>query len=980
MSKSNATLCKEAITDGIGYEQWLRRYAEVVGNVSDSGEARIFCVAHDNQNTAAASFNVITGLWKCQSAHCGAEGDAISFYRHVTRCKNDTEAIRKLAQELGVLKEITDAVIDQLCRTLHQDPARVAIATKMFGLTPATLVHFQIGLHRPEQGTSRLSIPIQDEDGKWADVRLYHRDMKPKVTHWAPGHGAPRFFPITHLQQDTLVLFEGEKDAMRAWEFGIPGALTITGGAGVLPPPPELKRLLQGKKLFICYDVDGAGKDGAAKIARRLAFAAREVFVVSLPTEGLSATGDFSDWVNLGHTPTDWEALIATAERILPPAEGELDLPEGAEPREVSFGDLQSGNLFSELVRFRARPMGQSHGLSSYQVPLKVTADCSRDQKKTCNICPLYRLEPGERPWTLPLNHRSERALQLFRTTEEAQLLALRKVLGVPINCPVVLLQASDRRTVQHLILTEGWDITQAPPSQAGHVTAYYHGGPVSDSRDYWFTGQVQADPKTQQTVLNLHKAEPARSELDHFIVDDEVFEAIEWFRPRQGVTTEQHLRDLRRIVEEDAGIYGQPDAVQALFDATFSVERFRVGGTRIDYGLNEVLILGETGSGKTTLARRWGEMISLGEYVNCETASFAGLVGGVETIDKVRVVKWGALVRNDRGIVWADEMDALVRMGNEILSSMTAIRSTGVAEINKIEGARAPCRVRIVWISNPKGGREIRSYNGACRAIEELIPNRQDISRITKAVVVTSHGVDLGDLTANRAQVQRPGVRGHFNKLALLAWKLSEEEVRFTDEAILLLQSETSRLLLKYHESIPLLDRGRALPKLAKLSIPVAILCGAFQDVGGAMTLVVDRTHVEEAIRHLEEVYDSADMGFDRYSAAQRAMDTIPDEAAVRQALRSSAGVEHRAVLMHFLTDTRLSRTGLEELLGNRISAHEMWSRLKVNHCLQRTERPDQFTKSRAFSELVERLLVEEEQGARLIGPAPAPPRKRVG
>src|SRR5690242_60591 len=108
-------LIKEKIAKDIGYETWLKGLTHVEAINTETGEARICCVAH-RENESSASFNVSSGLWKCQSAKCNEAGDAIDFYFFVKRCSSKGEAIQKLARELGILKEITNAEVEQYHR------------------------------------------------------------------------------------------------------------------------------------------------------------------------------------------------------------------------------------------------------------------------------------------------------------------------------------------------------------------------------------------------------------------------------------------------------------------------------------------------------------------------------------------------------------------------------------------------------------------------------------------------------------------------------------------------------------------------------------------------------------------------------------------------------------------------------------------------------------------------------------------------
>jgi hypothetical protein len=958
-----AQLCKERIQKTVGYEKWAQRYIRIE-TVSDTGEARFFCIAHDNKNTASASFNVNTGLWKCQSSSCNAEGDVIDLYRLAHAIESNGEAIRQLGLELGIIAEISDAIVEQHHAYLFSRPQLLQKCCEMLGLKAPTLKRFKIGYMSRDPQIARITIPIRGEAGEWADIRLYNRnDEKAKLLHWAEGHGAVRFFPIEH-QRDCSVLFgfEGEKDMLRAVEFGIDGAFTFTGGAGHIPD--NFAELFKGKVVYLCYDIDEAGKKGVERVARKIAMVAEAVSIIALPSEGLPANGDFSDWVNLGHDMAAWQALVEQAVKIEPaPGTRLIEEFDDDDIETISFSDLETISMFGQQVRFLGHAMGKSHGLVSYQVPIELIVDCPRNQKKLCEHCSLYELNPQEKPWRMPINYRSEKALEMFRVSVEQQQQAARRMLGIHKRCEVVRLHTAKRQSIQHLLISPPVELSQMREDYNGIRKAYYHGEPIADNRDYWFRGSIQADPKSQEMVLNLHGADPARNALDNFVLNDEVLDAVEWFQPDQGQTIEDHLAKLHEYIEQDTGIWGQHDLQQVVLDTIFSALEFNCGHRQIENGWAESLIIGDTGLAKSTLARRMMQMIDVGEFISAENVSLAGLIGGIEFIDKVAVVKWGALPRNHRGFVVLDEIDEMQKKNRDITSQLTALRSSGRAEITKIHNAKTPACVRMLWITNPEDGRTIGSYNGACRAIEGVIRSRQDIARFTKAIAVASESASVETITQLRERNERPGVRRHFNNLAILVWSLGREQVQFTEDAQRLLQRETIRLTSKYHESVPLLEKGRAFDKLAKLSVPMAALCGNFRDVDGQMVLFVGVGHVQQAIRHLERCYDQPAMGFDQYSQVEYTRQTIPNEKAVITALEESVSVPRSTILRHFLVHNKLTRSHLEELLGDRLATMRLWSALLSNNCLQHTGSSDSATKTKAFASLIERLIHEKTE-----------------
>jgi hypothetical protein len=963
---SLASLIKKKIEDGPGYEDFIRRYVDVE-YVNEQGEARFCCVAHE-EDKSGCHFNTTTGLWKCFSGNCGAQGDIIDFYFYATKCASKAEAIRQLAIDFKIIEDLSDELIEGLVHKMWTQPPILQRAQEDFGVNAETLRRFQIGFKfDPDRKEAHFTIPIRGESGAWEDIRRYNRKYEPKIKAWKTGHGACRVFPHDTLRKHkALVVFEGEKDCMRACEFGIPNAISFTGGAGNLPE--NASHLFRDKVVYLCYDIDKAGVEGADKVSKRLAPVAEKVFIIYLPSDRLPDNGDFSDWANLGHTLDDWKKLVEGAHEVKTlPGQRFDDRPlEDAEVIEVGFKDImENKGLYGRPIRFLARAVGSSVGLPNYQVPTKVMLDCPQNQKGYCKNCALYNWPADTKPWNVNIDYRTESSLRLFRCTDAQQNQAVREVVGINPKCQVVQINSTERQPVQHLLISNSCELNMMREQYNGEFTAFYHGDPLTDNRDYWFTGYVQADPKTQATVLNIMAARPARNAIETFTINEDTSDALEFFRPKPGETIKDHMNWLHTLVEEDIGIWGQHDMQQAFLEAIFSVLKFRVGDREVNNGWVEVLLIGDTGLAKSTVALNMMKMINVGEYLNGETVSAAGIIGGIEYRDKVAVMKWGAFPRNDQGFVVLDEVDAMQKRHKDVTGQLTAMRSTGIAKVTKIESAETPARVRTVWITNPEECKSIASFGGACRAISGIIENRADVARFTKAYAVANENVSIETITQARKRYQHPIARKHWNTLAILTWSLKPEQVLFTPAAQGYLREQAKILTEKYHDSIPLLEKGRALDKLSKLTIPIAVLCGSFREVDGVLTLVVDQAHCAYAIWHLQKTYDDRSMGYHVYSVVEYQRELIKDEDAVISALERGAAVggEMEDILRFFTVYPRINRNLFREMIGNIMAADDIWSCLLRNNCLVIGRTLDQATKTKAFAELLEQLSAREAE-----------------
>lgn len=201
-------------------------------------------------------------------------------------------------------------------RARRDDSPHYEYLTEQRGLTDETLDRWKVG-----SNGDRIIFPVRVA-GKWRNLRKLKPGAAPG-DKWKgiAGHNQVILYPSELLAGNTLpvLLCEGELDALLAWqkdaERDEPGylALTGTGGAGNLPK--DLVRL-KGREVFVAYDCDEPGRDGAAKVAEALTEIGATAHVLDLTRLGLPADSkeDMSDYF-LRHGGTV-ERLLAEMERL----------------------------------------------------------------------------------------------------------------------------------------------------------------------------------------------------------------------------------------------------------------------------------------------------------------------------------------------------------------------------------------------------------------------------------------------------------------------------------------------------------------------------------------------------------------------------------------------------------------------------------------------------------------------------------------
>ena len=908
------------------------------------------------------SYNVSDGSWFCHA--CDMGGDVFGFYARLVGQDPEKMVVddvaRRLCVELEIIDEITDQQIEEMHQSLMSSPSTLRVFMDQTRLTVETLKKFRVGFAK-----NRLAFPIMGESGQWEDVRLYDKNPpegQPKIMHWKAGHGGTRVFPLSVLEANqSVVVFEGEKDCLRAQQCGIENAITFTGGAGSIPD--DYGKLFRGKHADFCYDVDKVGIARARKVASIIATVGTAA-IITLPPEGLPKNGDFSDWADkIGEVEAlqRFQQLRAEAEPVTATrgnATAAAAANEDDTPIEVvSYAEVSGHGVYGRRVKMLSHVVGASAGLKHYQTPTDVTASCGRDRGRLCTSCSVFLTPVEDMPYRAEIDPTSEEALQLIRYSKISQNRTIKRLIGIPERCDSVVITENARSSVQVLLLSEPVELGTMREGSTGFKPAFYHGPPVVDNKDYYVTGYLHADPKTQETVFNCTDAEPARSSLDDFRCTEETIAAIEFVRPKTE-TLSEHFHWLLTRIEEMTGVYGRHDVSMCVLNSIYSALEFTVGNKHVENGWIDALIVGDTRTGKSEMVKRMMRIIDVGEFVSCENISLAGLLGGIQIIDGTMIPIWGKWPQNDRGFIALDEiLEIAGTTGSDILGKLSTMRSSGIAEINKIQQARTKARVRSVHIANPGNRQMISSFDSGVRSINTVIRSPEDVARFTCATVVSQDTVSTEQILSDTPVTDSHVVGSHMNKLAMLTWSLKDKQIQFSIAAVTALKTAVSRLSAKYHASIPLWESGSGFVKLARLAVPIAVLCGSFVTGGEEILLLVDESHALYAVKSLEGLYDSPSMGYDRMSAQEFSRESIADPLAVVASLfteYSTGNVD--AMISYFMTSDEMTRNGLSELMGFRQHAENVWSVLLVNHALTNSRRKkDYYSKTPAFVRLLE-------------------------
>lgn len=801
-------------------------YDELVNYTSSSGEQLYACCPFHPEKTPSWTVNKDTLEWYCHGCgKGGAEKEFVGWYFDVP-----TE-IAKFAVDFWHKKNAwpfpPEAEVEAWHKNLLAKPKELEVLHS-FGFTDEMISKMQIGLD-----DYRIMFPIRSRTGFVVNVRKYlppHRRIEGSNNAKClniKNLGSKRYYPYEAFDETTIFVVEGEKDCIAARSQGL-NAVTSTGGSSI--PIDELA-LFRDKDVYLMLDTDAVGKRNTGNYVQLLRPLAASISVIELPAK------DFVEY----YQQTGRGNVLQFARSV-----DEIEMVEnGADAQEVSLVRSEFTehlNLWVKLNKMSV--IGVEPKV--YTVPIKLKAVC-RNTKCT-RPCPLLLTGRDESMQTLEVDPRQ--LLQFVDASDGAQDSYLRKVFG----CKSVTAEPVEYINVQKIIFQEAAsfiDGLEEATFENRFGIYMYTDYRLSATLKYDFEACRVTDPRSQQNYYVIRSAESYKSSLP--VVDEN---SLNHFR-EVAEKAETAAELLRKHYEEwlpALAIEGREDLFAALVLTYCSVTEIP-WSSGIIKGWLDTMVIGDTRTGKSQMAQRFVKFMGLGGYINGENARRTGVIGGVQRFGDSWVVTWGAIPMNDRGLLIIDEASGLEV---DDVKDLSSTRSSGAVTINKIVKGEARARTRLLWLSNPRSGKNLSDfYWRGYGAFQEFIPVAEDQARYD--LVLTAAREDI-DVLVGIEEEHKPNVSAWGN-LFNLAWGIDADGIHFEKDFKSRVREVATQLNLDFGGG-PLVVGVAVHEKLLRLTCAFAVLCGSIVH----RTVQVEEKHLLFADEFLRSTLNKHSFGYGDY------------------------------------------------------------------------------------------------------------------
>lgn len=912
----------------------------VVHSARANGTVSIKCPFHSDE-TPSCFINTADGKFRCMSAACRVKGDFFALLCKITgKTRPVITAELSTRYNLNIERSIDPDVISRWIDALWVDQALLNQLHRR-AVDDAVLRRYSIGANM-----DRVAIPIFTSD--WIAVNAkFYRPGAPKNTAKMIGQSGRnnfnRLYPADQLSHDRLVLCGGEIKALSVishLEGSDFGAVSTIFGEGSWSP--RFNDMLRGKTVYVAMDIDEPGLVATEKLCKLLRPIC-DVYVVGYELDReIFPAGGIDDFIATGG---DLLKCIEAAPKWKP-----ISLPK-PKPEKVAtdIRGFRNVQLVGKDVQMRA--LVSAVDSSQYAIPGKVHVYCPKD-KAYCAFCRVYTTHPPI--VQLELSDATVGMLGANKAKLEGY---IKEAAGIPNNCRVCNLHILEHRNAIDTRITSRVDVSSADATVDSFRCVFIDTGDIEVNSSYEMTMTMYPHPDTQQVTGLVQKVQPLEDSLAS--VEPEALIALPVFRceddyqsvlSKLAYIADAMARDVTRIFKRtDMHILADLVWHSPLLIRYASIET---------KGWLDACIIGDSSQGKTEFTTAIIRHYKMGTRVECKNATTAGLLGGLQQMGNRWFTVWGVLPQNDKRLVVLEELKGDTDC--KVISKLTDARSSGIAQLPKIDRKIAYMRTRLLAVSNARRDIPLSGYPYGVLAIKELYGALEDVRRLDAALCVSANDVTSQDIQTLSSNPKReiPEFDSDLCKaLVTWIWTRTREQVIFTEASIAECDQQALELTGKYTEIIPLVDAGSMRLKLARLSAAVA--ARVFSTDEAMASIIVKAGHVQAARELLDRWYSAPACGYDALSQTLKRADNIENPVEVKRALKEQRYSAH--IVRGLLNSIEFNDRDMQDMSGlDRIMCADLISLLVRNRAIKRDHGKYAYVKTAPFTALLKTLVVD--------------------
>ena len=506
----------------------IKQYRPLLEIGSGAGGATLYkflCPFH-TESTPSFSYNPSTDNGSCWGCH--KKGGILEIMNGLDTSLGLT---KKSLKDMGAYVQVARGKETRKVATVDVSSAQIGqwqtelttamhlqVLIKKWGWTPDVVQQYQLGCSE-----GRLVFPMY-EGADLVNVKFYTPGASAKKYENKAGSYAG-VWPFENLSKHTLYVVEGEKDCLTMLSQGF-NAITFTGGARTIAK--SYLRYFAGKEVYIIYDIDEAGHQGASALGQALSRITEKTVVVDLPAADLPPKGDITDMYVMD--PENFAARVTyycESSTVFKGQDAISRVPVPSEVYPTYLEDVVKSKRFFKRVSSKVRVVNNARNEVSL-VPKNVIMRCNKDYKEAvCSTCPMFFEQDG-----IPILMKPEypEIMSIIGNNIKTQKEALRSLCEIAPGCPRFKVEYKEFQALYPIVVIPAIEANK-PSHDYQLVGAWAMDIPAKENEDYAVEAVVLANPETHKLEMICYKMEQDKASLDEFELTPEMIKQLECFQ-----------------------------------------------------------------------------------------------------------------------------------------------------------------------------------------------------------------------------------------------------------------------------------------------------------------------------------------------------------------------------------------------------------------------------------------------------------------
>jgi predicted transcriptional regulator len=808
------------------------------------------------------------------------------------------EAFFRLGREVGEItgekgdgisgrkkpKDVPPPTLDDVARfRKNLTPEVIQYLKDKRGLTDESIAKYEIGW---DPGRERNTLPVYEPapiGKRLVNIRLHNSKKAPKTLNW-PGYGEARLYGLERLAAalpgSTAIITEGEWDSLLAEQES--GYIGVTSTNGAKAFKPEWVKHFHGHHVVVLYDCDAEGRDAVFRLILPYFKAAIEAGqVLSLKVIWLytgdpdKAHKDITDWiVKDGGSGEALKKLIAdTPPYIYPTSKAHLEDPVVLS----SFVKVDQSEHAGQRVTVDLQVFGEN--TVAYHAPVKVqVVHCIARKEGKCT-------GPDHGRWlcvdeiNIPLG---ERILIASVGATASQLKTyLRDYICDKDKRPTLTVADADQLTVRELWAHQVFNPMQSA-REDGQIEKpiYVIGGELVGLGKYRATGRIVTTYSRHFPTLLVDTLERLEEDYQAFDLD----RARPHLLKLKEMFAEEIVEDISYHVTR---IYRREALHLGVLLVLCSADEINLPGEGAIRGWLSSILIGDTGTGKTSICQGICEFAGVGDRVSGMTSSRTGITYGIEQdYRKGWRVKAGALLKMNRQALIVDEAQD-VEQGD--IKTLAEGIETGITKIDRIAQRTFECRTRVILSCNPRHPRipteqlTLGSFDHGALALDGLFPSML-IRRVDLCLFASQDDIEDKEAIFNAPQDLSPQrvAAADLRALIFFAWSLKREQIVISSAVGQEIRNVSLELSRKFGCGKPPIVYPEDFRKtFTRLCVAYAILDLSTND--DFTQVIIKPGHVHDMAGFVEEIYAAENCRLEKVAEEYRRQFGMADENEIK-------------------------------------------------------------------------------------------------